>query len=496
MTRRKVVLLGLDGLNPELVYKWQDELPNIKKIMEQGICYGKVKSCVSPTAASAWSCVLSGKNPGQFGFWDFTYRKDYSYGEPELATSKVRDERTDTLYKILSEFGKKVAVVNVPVSYPPPEIPNGYSISCSITPDLESEFTYPPSLKEEIKKLIGDYIIDASTSDMNFRQMDKDKEVVLKRIYDMDRQRFELTKYFIKDKNCDFVFTVVMGTDRMAHLFYRYFDKNHVRYTPSEKYRNAIKDHYRFCDENIGEIMNLVNDNTVLGVLSSYSTQRLDGRINLNEWLVRHGYLSIRARPNSSIPLSKVDVGWAETTAWATGYTGQIYLNVKGRESEGKVDPKDYHKVLDELTREIVAIKDPKGKKLDTKIYKRDDIHFGEYAKYGPDLFIYFDNCYWNISEMIGYDSIYSHDTVKGPDDGGHGPYGFFALMGPGVGRLGEISEASLLDIAPTVLTLMKLDVLPGMEGKSLVGGEERVYSAEDEEEIKKRLSGLGYFEE
>ena len=188
MTKRKVILLGLDGLNPELVYKWQDELPNIKKIMEQGICYGKVKSCVSPTAASSWSSVLSGKNPGQFGFWDFTYRKDYSYGEPELATSKVRDERTDTLYKILSEFGKKVAVVNVPVSYPPPEIPNGYSISCSMTPDFESEFTNPPSLKEEIKKIIGDYLIDASPSGADVRQMDKEKTI--KRIYDMDKQRF------------------------------------------------------------------------------------------------------------------------------------------------------------------------------------------------------------------------------------------------------------------------------------------------------------------
>jgi len=493
MTRRKVILLGLDGLNPDLVYQWQSELPNIKKLMEQGI-YGKIESTVPPITPQAWSCVLSGKNPGRFGFWDFTYRNDYSYGQPELVNCRVRDERVDTLYKILPECGKKVAIINVPVTYPPPEIPNGYSISSFMTPSLDSQFTYPASLKEEVRKLIGEYIIDASTSDMNFRQMDK--EVVLKRIYDMDKQRFELTKYFIKDKKCDFVFTVIMGTDRIPHLFYRYFDKNHIRYTPHPKYKDALKNHYKFCDDNIGEIVNMLDENTAVIVLSDHSVQRLDGRINLNEWLVQKGYLSIRARPNRLTPLSKAEVNWAETTAWATGYTGQIYLNVKGRERAGKVDPKDYHKALDELSREILAIKDPKGKKLNTKIYKRDDIHFGEYAKYGPDLFTYFDNCYWNISEMIGSDSIYGYDTTKGPDDGGHGPYGFFALMGPSVGRSGEVSEASLLDIAPTVLTLMNLDVSPDMEGRSLVGGEERVYSSKDEEEIKKRLTGLGYFEE
>jgi len=494
MTQRKVILLGLDGLNPELVYKWQDELPNIKKIMEQGICYGKVKSCVSPTAASTWSSVLSGKNPGQFGFWDFTYRKDYSYGEPELATSRVRDERTGTLYKILSEFGKKVAVVNVPVSYPPPEIPNGYSISCSMTPDLESEFTYPPSLKEEIKKIIGDYLIDASPSGTDFRQMNK--EETIKRIYDMDKQRFVLTKHFITNKDCDFVFTVIRGTDRMAHLFYRYFDENHVRYTASENYKDGLKNHYRFCDENIGEIMDLIDSNSILGVLSSYSVQRMDGRINLNEWLIHNGYLSVSARPSSLTSLSKAKIDWLKTIAWTTGYTGRVYLNVKGRESEGRVHPKDYHKVLDELSREILAITDPNGRKLDTRTYKRDHIHFGRYAKYGPDLFVHFDNCYWSTNEMIGYDSIYGYDTTKGPDDGTDAPCGFFALMGPGVGWSSEISGPSLVDIAPTVLTSMSLDIPADMEGRSLVSEEERVCSPEDEEEIKKRLTGLGYFEE
>lgn len=486
---KKVVMIGLDGLNPDLVYQWKGELPNLSKLMEEGI-YGKIKSTVPPITPQAWSCILTGKNPGHFGYWDFTYRDDYSYGQSELVNSRVRDERVDTIYEILSGYNKKVAIINVPVTYPPPEIPGGYSISSFMIPNLNKQFTHPASLKKKIEKIIGQYIIDASTSDMNFRRMDK--EVVLKRIYDMDKQRFELTKYFIKKKKCDFVFTVIMGTDRMPHLFYRYFDKNHRRYTPHPKYESALKNHYKFCDESIGEILNLVDDDTAMIVTSDHSVQRLDGRINLNEWLIKEGYMKLRKRPESPTSLMQVDIDWSQTKAWATGFTGQLYLNVKGRESQGIVDSQDYERLLGELAEKLKAITDEKGESLDTKVYRRKDIHSGEYAKFGPDLFVYFDNCYWNISELIGYDSIYSYDTPKGPDDGGHGPFGFFAMAGKGVPKRGKVSDADLLDIAPTVLHLFGVTIPQDMEGKVLIK-KERVYSKEDEDEIRERLSRLGY---
>jgi predicted AlkP superfamily phosphohydrolase/phosphomutase len=486
---KKVVMIGLDGLNPDLVYQWKGELPNLSKLMEEGI-HGNIKSTVPPITPQAWSCILTGKNPGHFGYWDFTYRDDYSYGQSELVNSRVRDERVDTIYEILSGYNKKVAIINVPVTYPPPEIPGGYSISSFMIPNLNKQFTHPASLRKKIEKIIGQYIIDASTSDMNFRQMDK--EVVLKRIYDMDKQRFELTKYFIKEKKCDFVFTVIMGTDRMPHLFYRYFDKNHRRYTPHPKYESALKNHYKFCDESIGEILNLMDKDTAMIVTSDHSVQRLDGRINLNEWLIKEGYMKLRKRPERPTSLMQVDIDWSQTKAWATGFTGQLYLNVKGRESQGIVDSQDYERLLDELAEKLKAITDEKGESLDTKVYRRKDIHSGEYAKFGPDLFVYFDNCYWNISELIGYDSIYSYDTPKGPDDGGHGPFGFFAMAGKGVPKRGKVSDADLLDIAPTVLHLFGVTIPQDMEGKVLTK-KEKVYSKEDEDEIRERLSRLGY---
>lgn len=464
----KVVVLGLDGFNPDLVDRWRDDLPNLSALMRDG-AYGRIRSTVPPITPQAWTCAQCGKNPGQYGFWDFTYRSDFSYGEPNLINSQ--GVKVATLYKILPRRGKRAAIINVPVTFPPPRIPDGYSISSFMTPDVEGQFTQPAELKQEITELVGEYIIDASTPELNFRKMDKD--AVLKRIYDMDTQRFKILKHFIKTKNCDYIFCVVMGTDRMPHLFYRYFDEKHVRYTPDSKYNTALHDHYVFCDQNLGEVRALLDEDTALVLHSDHSVQRLDGRVCLNDWLVEEGYMKLKEPITELTPLRKaVDkIDWANTMAFATGYTGQLYLNVKGREAQGAVDPADYDKVLDELRERLLAVTSPEGKKLDTTVFKRDDIHHGKYAQFGPDLFVFFDDCRWNIDEQLGHDSLYSYDTTKGPDDGGHGPEGFFAMAGPGVPQLGELKNFSLVDVAPTVLRLMGEKIPEDMEGRPLTEG-------------------------
>lgn len=124
----RVVVVGLDGFNPELVQKWRDDLPSLSKIMAGGI-FGGIESTTPPITPQAWTCAQSGKNPGQFGFWDFTYRRDFSYGEPLLINS--REIQVGTLYQILPRYGKKVAIINVPVTYPRRKFPT--AIPCPVS---------------------------------------------------------------------------------------------------------------------------------------------------------------------------------------------------------------------------------------------------------------------------------------------------------------------------------------------------------------------------
>jgi len=488
----KIAVLGLDGFNPELVKLWLDELPSLKRLQQEGV-WGNIESTIPPTAYPAWTCAQTGRNPGMIGFWDATYRDDFSYGEPKVANSQII--KPEPLYRSLPKRGEKVAVINVPVTWPPPEIPGGYCISGFTTPDLESGFTWPDSLKHEVFNVTGEYILDVGEGGVDYRLMNRD--AALKRIYDMDTQRFTLLKHFIHKKQCDYILTVLTGTNRMAHLFYRYFDENHRRYEPDSRYKNALHDYYIWIDRNIGEVREALDSDTVPLIHSAYSAQRLDGQINLNEWLIQEGYMTLNEYPPQPTAFRDLKVDWSKTKCWATGYTGQIYLNLKGREAQGIVAPEDYDRLLDELAAKIRGIPDEQGKQLNTQVFKRNDIHSGTYSQYGPDMFISFDQYRRNTSEMAGYGSgnIYSFDTPEGPDDAVNSRYGYFCTAGAGIPAGGELKGISLLSIAPTVLDILQLSIPNDMEKPSILAGikEAPPKPAEAESRMSARLKALGY---
>lgn len=492
---RKIVVLGIDGFNPELVQRWINELPNLKEMQQKGM-WGVMESTVPPTAACAWACVQCGRNPGSYGFWNFTYRDDFSYGEPKLVSSIVRDERVDCLYKMLPKMAQKVALINVPASWPPSKIPAGYCITGSMTPSLDRGFTWPETFEDEVYSLVGEYTINAFEAGMDYGKMGKDD--ALKRIYDMDAQRFTLLKHFMREKKCDYTFAVATGVDMVSHLFYRYCDEKHRRYDPDPRYKDVLREYYRWIDKNIGEIREALGSNTTLFVHSAYGLQRLDGRINLNEWLVQEGYMSLHEYPAEPTAFKDLEVNWTKTKAWATDYTGQIYVNLRGREAQGIVEPDHYDELLDELATRMRDIPDEHGRTLNTQVFRREDIHFGAYAQYGPDMFINFDECHWKTSELVGYGKgkIYSYDAPSGPDDRGGGMHGYFCIAGPSVPTKGKFEGVSVLNSAPTVLDVMDLENPEDMESLSLLDmvKEEKAPMAHGrEEKVQSRLEALGY---
>lgn len=486
----KIVLLGISGLDPQLVEFWLDDLHEIRRMQEEGI-WGKLQSTIPPDTAPAWTCAMSGRSPGLFGFWGFRYRDNATYKESKTIDCRVKDQRVKSLYNILPLWGEKVAIINVPITWPPPRIPGGYSISCQLTPGLEQGFTWPKSLPDEMKELIGEYIIDIKTNLENHIQIEK--EEAKKRMYEMDGQRFTLIWHFITKKQCDAVITRVTGADRMARLFYRYFDKQHRRYDPEPIYTEALHDYYVWVDQQLKDLRSSFAEEPVLFIFSDHGIQRLDGWINLNEWLIKEGYVVLRKYPSEPTPFEELEVDWSKTKAWATGCSGQIYLNKKGREPEGIVESDNMYELIDKLISGLNQILDDKSNALETKIFKGEQAYSGQYIDYAPDLFVLFDGGHWKTNEMVGYGegNIYSFDLTSNENDIAESLYGYFCISGAGIPPNGRYEGASLLDIAPTVMDVRDLTIPEEMEGVSLSGKER---SQEEEEAIaKERLKFSGY---
>jgi predicted AlkP superfamily phosphohydrolase/phosphomutase len=484
---KRIIVLGIEGFNPDLVELWSEELVNLKQMQSDGLS-GRIKSTVPPVSPVSWTCVQTGKNPGAFGFWDYQYRDDYSYGHPKTVSSSMLQAQAESIFHLLTRRARKLAVVSFPVSSPPPRIPGGFAVSCQMHQGDEGEYTWPKIFKNEVEKLVGEYIFDVISPGDHFDSIEKD--TILEKAKKMDEQRFQIIDLLIDKKFCDSVFAVFLGADRISQVFYRYFDQNHSRYEDNPKYKDAIKNHYRYLDQKIGEIRNSLDDNAILLVLSNQGAQRLDGSINLNEWLLKEGFLTVVEYPSKPVGLTDLKVDWAKTRAWSAGNNGQIYLNMKGREAFGTVDPSERESLLEEISKKIMGLSDYKSQPIQVQLFKGDDLYTGPSAAYGPDLVVMFNGGCWNTSEKVGYEKISLQPDQQSLYYGGYGLEGYFCLIGPGISASGKSNgEHYLVDVAPTLLTQIDEQVPETMEGNPIVS----IDQSEIEKKVRARLKSMGY---
>jgi len=454
---RKVLIIGLDCAPPDLVFeKWKNDLPVLRGLMEKGV-YGPLKSTDPPITIPAWTSMVTSKNPGRLGLYGIRNRLDYSYEKMVFANSLLVKE--DTLWDILSRRGKKVALLGVPQTYPPKSV-NGHMITCFLTPDTNSNYTYPESLKGEIRSWVGEYLLDVD----NFRTEEKDK--LLEQIYEMTEKQFKVALHLLKEKEWDFFMMVEMGVDRIHHGFWKFHDPKHIKYEPGSKYENAIRDYYLYVDRKVGKLLSHIDSETTVLVVSDHGAKAMVGGVCVNEWLMQKDYLHLKEKPAGVIPLGKAKVDWKRTMAWGEGgYYSRIFLNVKGREPEGVIDPSDYERIREDLRKALEAITDEQGINIGTKVYKPEEI-YSEVRRIPPDLIVYFGNLSWRSVGSIGLGSILTFENDTGPDDANHDTHGIFIMKGTNVKARGLREGLNLLDVAPTVLNLMGVEVPGDMEGR------------------------------
>ncbi|OGE80963.1 MAG: hypothetical protein A2826_02455 [Candidatus Doudnabacteria bacterium RIFCSPHIGHO2_01_FULL_43_23] len=468
MKKPKVLVIGLDGGTPEFIFeKFWDKLPNLRKLGEAGV-WQEIETTTPAVTPPAWTSMLTGKNPGKFGFWDFVFRRDFSYGEKELVGSGKIESKP--LYSYLDEAGLRCALINLAVSYPPIKLKNGICIGSFLNPDNQKSLGHPENIYKEVEDVLGEpYLLDAARVGVNFRDIPKDE--VYELIKKMDGQRFTLLKHYLKKVEFDFVMTVIMGTDRLGHLLVNMVDENHVHFDKSSKLKNAYLDHLQFVDREIGEVLKFVDEDTYVFVLSDHTVQRLDSRFNFNDWLYDQSYLKLKSgKPKKPTTLAKADVDWAQTIAWSEGFMeARFYINLKGREAQGAVEKTEFEKVKAELQEKIKTITDQNGKPLKVEIIERESVMWGPYAKYGPDFLVRLNDANWANNAVMGYDNYYSYNTPIGEDEGTHGNKAIFIGRGQGLDKSLAHRKIKLFDLTPTILKIFDIEAKEDFDGKSLI---------------------------
>ncbi|MBN1180532.1 MAG: alkaline phosphatase family protein, partial [Anaerolineae bacterium] len=394
---RKVFVVGWDCAPPAVLFRTaaesplglKDQLPTISRLIDEGL-YGPLSSSIPCITVPAWSSMLSSKDPGMLGLYGFRNRADYSYDRMTIASAdQVREQR---VWDVLSAAGKTSVVVGVPQTYPIRPL-RGWMISSFLTPSLSRQYTHPHELRYEIDRVLGGRPYDVDVP--QFRTDDKD--FLLEQIYAMTEKRFEVLKYLLREKPWDFFMFVEIGLDRLHHGMWKFWDPAHAKHVPGNPYADAIPAYYRLLDRHLGEMLGMLDDDTVVLVVSDHGAQAMAGGFAINEWFRQEGLLVLKDEPRypGVIPFEKVEIDWEKTTAWgAGGYYARVFLNVAGREPQGTIPAADYERVRDEVKARIEAIPDHEGNPMGSVAFKPEDL-YRDVRNIPPDLLVYMGNLRW-----------------------------------------------------------------------------------------------------
>ena len=461
MGKRRVMVIGLDCAEPSLAFdRYASGMPNLRRLMKRG-CWGPLRSTIPPITVPAWTCMVSGADPGELGIYGFRNRKAYDTYEMDFATAKA--VHVPRLWDVLGDAGLTSTALFVPQTYPPAAI-RGSMVSCFLTPGADSDYARPPELKKELESTFGPYIVDVP----DFRTDDKDR--LLESIYTMSGQHFGMARHLLARSDWDFFMMVDMGCDRFHHGFWKYIAADHPQHVPGNRWVDTGRDYYAYLDREIGTLLDLIDDRTAVLVVSDHGAQRMDGSICINDFLIQKGLLALKEPTTTVTRLKNLSVDWPNTKAWGWGgYVSRVFLNVKGREAQGAVEPADYERTRDELIALLKAIPDDKGRPMRTQCFKPNEIYSLDHIEQAPDLIVYFDDLFWRATEDVGHDSIWSFETEVGPDDAMHAQHGMHILTWPGARGGIRDDAADLIDGAPTILDLLGIPIPDDMEGRSLV---------------------------
>ncbi len=440
---RRVMLIGLDCVPPELAFeRYRAHMPNLAALMARG-AFARLRSTTPPITVPAWTAMVSGRDPGELGLYGFRKRRPGSY---ELALTTSADVHVERVWDVLGRRGLRSSVIAVPPSSPPFAVP-GELVSCFLTPNADAPHTFPTPLAGELAARFGPYIPDVEVRA-------RDREGLAQALSAMTRQHFAIARHLWSTREPDFMMFVEIGPDRLHHAFYADLDARHPRHDPQSPYLRVGERYYTLLDEELGALLALTDEDTAVIVASDHGARPLHSAFRINEWLVREGWLCLRAPPARPTPLRPELVDWPRTRVWAEGgYYARVFLNIRGREPEGAVAPEDAPRLLRELRQALSAVSGPQGEPWRNAIEPPAAL-YREVRGDAPDLLAIFDELNVRPVATLGAGAVHAPRDDRDADACNHDFDGIFVCAGAGVHARGELPRCAIQDVGATVLAL------------------------------------------
>ncbi len=539
-TKRQVLVLGLDGATFSILEPMvgRGRLPNLARLMSEGAC-GVLESTLPPVTIPAWPSMMTGKNPGKLGYYDFLRRQGYGV-EP----NGYCYEGHAPLWKILNRYGVKTGVMNLPGTYPPDEV-DGFMVSGMLTPSKRSPYSYPTTLGADLDVKVQEYEIDVP------QWQYFDEVVFVKDLYKVTEKRARAAEYLIEEIPCDFYMIVFTSSDRLQHVMW---DQPEV-----------VEAYWEWLDRIVGRILGLFGDETTVFVVSDHGFGPLERTFFVNEWLRKKKLLRVRRKINERA-LVKVGrlferlyrflgerelvrpivgllnrlvgfdmiqrytyaylsserlegrVNWRKTKAFSCVHTphfGHIYVNMRGKMRRGRVSRDERQTLQDAILEELKSLPDSDGGVGPrVEAYRAEDIYSGPHVGEAPDIVFLLDGGRCEVDAKVGEGRIFARGAPFTGWKGTHTMDGVFIAWGPGIKPGHRLQKATILDVAPTVLRVFGIPPqrdmdgtaleeifsedaffpeLEAVEASELERKEEAGLSEEEKELIEERLRRLGY---
>ena len=567
---KHTLIIGLDGATWDLMRPWaeQGRLPVIASLMERG-AFGVLRSTFPPMTFPAWSTFMTGLTPAKHGLIDFTERVPGRYA---VRFVNARSRRGATLWKIIGDAGMPVGVIGVPGTYPPEPV-NGFMISgfdAPVATGINDSFVHPPGLYEEIKREVGENRI-TGFQEVNIGPGWHD--TAFRMLLSCLERKVEIARHLMRKEPWRSMMVLLGEADTASHHFWMFHDPASPRHDPKGAMRHGrvLRRIYEALDRAVGSLIEEAPPGTGVVLCSDHGFGGTTDKVfYINRWLERSGLLRFREAgvagrgagivKGAAMRLmparaqewafrlrggrlageleSKARFGaidWNRTKAYSEeiNYMPGVWINLRGREPCGRVDPgSECESVSEAVAVGLHELKDPyTGAPVVKRVWRREELFHGPCAWKVPDLLLELA-----LDRGYSYGCLATDPASKGPVirrlrrdehmgakgkgmNGSHRPEGIFLLAGPPVTGSGQIGDADIHDLAPTILYLMGLDIPDIMDGCVIEGAiDKRVlskrpprrvpgrydesdenraenvdYTPAEEREIRERLVSLGY---